>query len=59
MESDWTVRAAEGHEVHVLLSSRVLKGADGDDDILLVNVVDVSERRRYELRLAHPPTTTS
>ena len=53
VESDWTVRAAEGHEVHVLLSSRMLKGADGDDDILLVNVVDVSERRRYELRLAH------
>ncbi len=53
VESDWTVRAAEGHEVHVLLSTRVLKGADGDDDILLANVVDVSERRRYELRLAH------
>jgi diguanylate cyclase (GGDEF)-like protein/PAS domain S-box-containing protein len=53
VESDWTMRAADGREVHVVLSSRALRGDDGTDDVVLVNIVDVSERRRYEERLAH------
>ena len=36
------------------LSSRLLRRTGSDDlDIVLVNVVDVSERRRYQDRLAH------
>ncbi|WP_426245054.1 EAL domain-containing protein [Nocardioides sp. LHG3406-4] len=53
VETDWTLRAATGNEVDVFLSSRVLPGAEGGEDLVLVNVVDVSERRRYERRLAH------
>jgi len=40
-------------DVHVALTSRVIASQDSDDDVILVNVVDLSERRRYEQRLAH------
>jgi diguanylate cyclase (GGDEF)-like protein/PAS domain S-box-containing protein len=53
VETDWTLRNAHGDDVHVVLSSRVLPGGDPSEDVVLVNVVDVSERRRYEQRLAH------
>ncbi len=52
-ETDWTLCAADGKEVQVFLSSRVLLGEGSSQDLVLVNVVDVSERRRYERRLAH------
>lgn len=55
--ADGTMRDADGNDVHVALSSRVLRAADpqgsGATDIVLLNVVDVSERRRYQDRLAH------
>jgi diguanylate cyclase (GGDEF)-like protein/PAS domain S-box-containing protein len=56
VETDWTLRNAHGQDLHVVLSSRALTGeddADDADDVVLVNVVDVSERYRYEQRLAH------
>ncbi|MBC7632379.1 EAL domain-containing protein [Aeromicrobium sp.] len=52
-ETDWTLRHGDGHDVHVALSSRVLAESDTADDTVLVNVVDVSERHRFEQRLAH------
>ena len=51
-ETDWTLRDSNGEEVHVVLSSRVLVESNSDDTVL-VNVVDVSERHRFEQRLAH------
>lgn len=60
-ESDWTMRNVDGHAVQVTLSSRVLGGLDGSRDVVLVNVVDVSERFRYEQQLTyladHDPLT--
>ena len=50
---EWTVPGPGLDEVHVALTSRVISAQDGADDVILVNVVDLSERRRYEQRLAH------
>ncbi|NHA67961.1 bifunctional diguanylate cyclase/phosphodiesterase [Phycicoccus flavus] len=49
---DWTIESPSGEDAHVSLTSRVLV-ADGDDDVILVNVVDFSERRRYEEKLTY------
>lgn len=52
--SDCVLRDYRGQDIHVALSSRLLRRPGSDDfDIVLVNVVDVSERRRYQDRLAH------
>lgn len=52
--SDCTMRDFRGQDVHVALSSRLLTRPGSEEpDIVLVNVVDVSERRRYQDRLAH------
>ena len=52
--SDCVLRDYRGQDVHVALSSRLLRRIGSDElDIVLVNVVDVSERRRYQDRLAH------
>ena len=51
--SDCVLRNAQGQDVHVALSSRMLRHDDDDVDMVLVNIVDVSERRRYQDRLAH------
>ena len=53
--TDWTLRNAAGQDVHVVLASRVLAGSveADEEDLVLVHVVDVSEQRRYEQRLAH------
>ena len=61
-ETQWSVRGADGEELHVVLSSTVLGGAgEGDGDLVLTNVIDVSERYRYERKLAflaeHDPLT--
>ncbi|GAA1878110.1 sensor domain-containing protein [Lapillicoccus jejuensis] len=53
VEADWSLATPQGREVHTLLSSRLVVGDEDTDDLVLVNVVDVSERRRYEQRLAH------
>ncbi len=50
---EWTIPGAGGEDVHVAITSRVISSQDADDDVILVNVVDLSERRRYEQRLAH------
>ena len=52
VQTEWTLRDASGSDIHVVLSSRTL-AEEGADDLVLVNVVDVSERRLYEQRLAH------
>ncbi|WP_310528208.1 EAL domain-containing protein, partial [Nocardioides sp.] len=52
--SDCMLRDYRGQDIHVALSSRLLRRPGSvDPDIVLVNVVDVSERRRYQDRLAH------
>lgn len=51
--ADLTLRDRQGNDVSAVLSSRMIRQDDGTDDRILVNVVDVSERRRYEARLAH------
>ncbi len=53
VEADWSLVTPDGREVHALLSSRLLRDDEDGEDLVLVNVVDVSERRRYEQRLAH------
>ncbi len=49
----WSVRGADGTEAHLLLSSSLLAGEDDDPDLVLANLLDVSERHRYEQQLAH------
>ena len=49
---DWTI-LRDREELHVALSSRLLDGHGDSEDFILVNLVDLSERRRYEQRLAH------
>ncbi len=39
--------------MHVAITSRVISSQGAEDDVILVNVVDLSERRRHEQRLAH------
>ena len=60
-EAQWSVRGAAGDEVHVVLISTMLHGENGGEDLILTNVVDVSERYRYERQLAflaeHDPLT--
>ncbi len=52
--SDIVLRDYRGQDIHVALSSRLLcRPGSVEPDIVLVNVVDVSERRRYQDRLAH------
>lgn len=61
VEQPWSVRRKDGSTVHLTLNSRLLDdhpiaedGADDEyEDIVLINLVDVSERHRYEQRLAH------
>lgn len=52
--SDCVLRDYRGQDIHVGLSSRLLhRPGSNEPDIVLVNIVDVSERRRYQDRLAH------
>ena len=58
VSSDGTVRDLSGQDIAVSLTSTVLHtepgpGASQEEDLVLVTVVDMSERRRYEERLAH------
>ena len=50
---EWTIPGPGRDDVHVALTSRVISAQDGEEEVILVNVVDLSERRRYEQRLAH------
>ncbi|MGZ4436947.1 MAG: sensor domain-containing protein [Nocardioidaceae bacterium] len=49
---EWTARTPEGRRVFVTLSSTVLRSVD-DEDLILVNVTDVSDRHGFEEQLAH------
>lgn len=57
VHTDAVIRDVRDEDVHVALSGLVLRDEPGDggsrEDVVIVNVVDVSERRRYEDRLAH------
>ncbi len=47
------MRHTDGHLVDVAFDSILLRGVGGSPDEVLLNAVDVSERRRYEAQLAH------
>lgn len=47
------VRWPDDTVIDVAYDSTVLLDAQGDPELIVVNVVDVSERRRYEAQLAH------
>ncbi len=51
--ADLDVLDPSGDVVHVALSGRLLSHPEPDDELVLVNVLDMSERRRYEADLAH------
>ncbi|MBR7742005.1 EAL domain-containing protein [Phycicoccus sp. BSK3Z-2] len=48
---DWTIETPDGEVSYVSLTSRVLTASDEQDEVILVNVVDFSEQRRYEEQL--------
>jgi len=50
--TEWTARTPDGRRVYVTLSSTLLRMGDGDD-VILVNVTDVSDRHGMEEQLAH------
>ncbi|QIK74696.1 putative bifunctional diguanylate cyclase/phosphodiesterase [Nocardioides piscis] len=50
--SECTLRDATGNDVDVALSSRILPD-ESLGNIVMVNVLDISEQRRYQDRLAH------
>jgi diguanylate cyclase (GGDEF)-like protein/PAS domain S-box-containing protein len=52
LEVECTLRDSGGNDVSVSLSSAVV-GDPGMGEIVMVNVVDISDRRRYLDRLAH------
>jgi len=60
-EIQWTLRGPFDEQLHVVLISTLLAAEDGGVDRILTNVVDVSERHRYERQLAflaeHDPLT--
>ena len=43
----------DGHRVDVSFEAIVLRGHEGDARQILINAVDISERRRFEAQLAH------
>jgi len=49
---DWTVASGD-ESVQVTASTGVLAGSEESDDVVLVHLLDVTERRTYEQRLAH------
>ncbi len=63
-ENQWSVRGPDGEERHVVMISTLLASGqreDGAGESVLSNLVDVSERYRYERQLAflaeHDPLT--
>ncbi|MDQ6714837.1 MAG: EAL domain-containing protein [Actinomycetota bacterium] len=53
VEMEWTMCGGGRGDVHVILSSRRLPGSDEGDDLVLVNVVNDSERQAHQQELAH------
>ena len=54
--TDWATHSLTGRPLHLALSSRLLAGRAGSAEVL-VNVVDVSERRRAQEHLTHLAAT--
>lgn len=52
-EVEWEIRGRHGDDIHVTVSSRVLPSENDGEDVIICNVVDISERYRYERRLAY------
>lgn len=50
---DWTVASAADGAVQVTTSTGVLAGSEESEDVVLAHLLDVTERRRYERRLAY------
>ncbi len=48
----WTARHADGHPVHLALSSTTIGGTDGSD-LILTTAVDVSDRLRHQQQLTY------
>lgn len=55
VDGEWEVRTSGGRDLTVATTSRVVVGRGGSPEVV-VNVVDVSERRRFEQRLTHLAT---
>jgi diguanylate cyclase (GGDEF)-like protein len=56
VSGDAVLRTSAGDDIHVNLSARILRHEDMDgaiEDLALLTVVDVTERRRYQDRLAY------
>lgn len=56
VRDEWTLTRPDGVDVRVSLTSRVLSAGEEraeTDGVVVVNVIDVSERHRYEQRLTH------
>ena len=53
VETECTLSDAQRNDVQVVLRSRMLRHRDRQEDVLLTNVVDVSQRRHHEDQLAH------
>ncbi|MGA8248107.1 MAG: EAL domain-containing protein [Nocardioides sp.] len=52
-QADCSLRDAWDRDIPVSLRGRILRGEEGADDVAVVNVIDVSERRRYQQQLSH------
>ncbi|MGG5257264.1 bifunctional diguanylate cyclase/phosphodiesterase [Phycicoccus avicenniae] len=56
VRDEWTITRPDGVDVRVALTSRVLSTPDEReerDELVVMNVIDVSDRHRYEQRLTH------
>ncbi|SFC56163.1 PAS domain S-box-containing protein/diguanylate cyclase (GGDEF) domain-containing protein [Nocardioides terrae] len=50
---DWTVAPGTDDAMQVTASTGVLAGSEDSEDVVLAHLLDVTERRTYERRLAH------
>ncbi len=53
LSQETRLRHADGHMMDVAFDSSILRDEAGGPDEILINAVDISERRRYEAQLAH------
>lgn len=53
VRGEWTIRGDRTEPIYTSFSARMLPEYDDGRDAALVNFVDISDRHRYEQRLAH------